>query len=167
MGRKRKEPFQRHMPPCAVDAAFMLRLAKALNVASLSDNACILIAYSIHLHNAARPDRANRVGRPLNLSVHILVDGLLDILEDDGLEVTTNKREGRRGEHNNGRIADFLRVIWGALEHPDRDADGFARLAANCAAVLGRTKGDRQERRAQRRAPRTMCIEWQRNAWRR
>lgn len=172
MPRKPKGPFLRNTRPCAVDAAFMLRLTEALRVEALSDNARISIAYSIHLHNLARPDRVSRVGRPFNLNIHIFVDGLLDILESEvGFDVRLSKRRrvvpSCQGTHVNGRLADFLRVVWDALEYPDRDAEAFARLAANCAPDLGRTMGERRDRRAQRRAPRTKYIEWQRNAWRR
>lgn len=167
MGRRPKGPFKRSTSPCAVDAAFMLRLAEALGISSLSDNACTSIDYTIYLRNIARPDIGKRRGRPLNLSIHILVDGLLDILEEDGIKVTVNKREGRSGNHNNGRIADFLRVIWDALKYPDLCPDSFARLAADCSPVLGATMDERRDRRAERRAPRATYIEELSNSWKR
>ncbi|MGE0022876.1 MAG: hypothetical protein AB7S70_04505 [Hyphomicrobium sp.] len=150
----------------------MQRLTEALGVGTLGENACIAIAYSIHLHNVARPVRRQGVGRPADLRLHILVDGLLDVLESEvRIDVGVSKRQrvNQRGSgiHVNGRIADFLRVIWDALEQPDRDADAFARLAANCAPVLGETTEKRRERRAQGRAPREAYLEWERNAWRR
>jgi hypothetical protein len=169
MGRMPRPPYQRPTPACAVDGEFIERAAKALALDTLSENACIVIAYSIHLRNAARRERAEetristpRRGRPKDLAEHIFVDGMLDILES---EMGINARASKSNRQVKGRVSEFLRIIWDALEHPFGDADYFARLAENCDPCLGKTKTDRRNRRAARRAPRAEYDERIRNAW--
>lgn len=154
MGRRRK-PYSRSTPACAVDDDFFKRAEAALG-RHLNANARSLIALEIELHNKSSEFRVpdKRRGRPSDLATHLIVESLLSALEGEvGITVRTSKRAGKTAPMP-GPVPAFLRIVWEALDLPERDANGFARLSANASRLLGKSASDRRANRAQRRKPR-------------
>jgi hypothetical protein len=172
----RKPKIYRYDDACQIDEQFFVRSEKALG-AQLNDNARALIRFSITRHNQLqRLNRENcklqmkRLGRRSDPNIQFFVDGLLDVIEGEvGIFVRASKRIGKSADGKEvampGPVPAFLRVVWDAIEIPDRNADGFARLVSNSAPWLGKTVEDRRSRRAESRKPRDEYIERMRNAW--
>lgn len=179
--------FRKLGPTCPIDDDFFRSLEEALGT-QLNDNARILIAFSLYRYIAARAATvaaANATKKTSNQDPNTLVfvDVLLGILEEEpGIIVRASKRAGRDAHGllvgMPGPIPAFLRVIWKAVPNPDRDANGFARLASNCSestAWLVKTQKRKKKRpntvetrrhlRTERRAPRKRYDAYLRNAW--
>jgi hypothetical protein len=172
MGRRAK-PFERKTPSCPTDDDFFRQCEKALGIA-FPDNAIIRLGYLIAFTNetcvvneqgGCRLRRSGPVGRLYDPTMHIFVDGVLEILETElGIVPRVSKRPSSRNPMST-RISAFMRVVWDALELPDRDANGLAGLVANSGSWLGANVEERRQRRAKHRRPRDEYLHRTLNAW--